>query len=390
MTDFKTLDDLPQDLTGKTVLVRADLNVPVQDGKVTDMTRIDRVKPTIDFLREKEAKIIVLSHFGRPKGQENPEFSLAFLPEVLTERWGTKVTFKEGENVTLLENLRFHEGEEKNDMEFAKQLASKGEYYVNDAFSVSHRAHASVEAITHCLPSHAGRLMEKELSSLKQALETPERPVTAVVGGAKISTKLELLGNLIKKVDTLILGGGMANTFLKADGLKIGTSLCEDDMLDTAREIMKQAKNENCNLVLPIDVVVAKEFKAHSEHETVKSQEVPNDMMILDTGEQTIHYCKELLDVAKTLVWNGPMGAFELQPFNKGTNELASYAGQLTKEGKLSSIAGGGDTVAALEQAGAADNFTYISTAGGAFLEWLEGKELPGVAALKTSAKKAA
>ncbi len=387
MSDFQTLDDLPTNLSGKTVLLRADLNVPVQEGKITDTTRIDRVRPTIDELKKRGAKIIILSHFGRPKGQENLEFSLSFLPEALSKKWNTEVTFEIGDNVVLLENLRFNAGEEANDTGFAKELASKGDYYVNDAFSVSHRAHASVEAITNFIPSYAGRLMEIELKSLSEALETPERPVTAVVGGAKISTKLELLGNLIKKVDTLILGGGMANTFLKADGLNIGKSLCENEMLGIAKEIMADAKTHKCNLVLPVDVVVADEFKANSPHETVKSKHVPNDQMILDAGEDTIKHCKELLDLTKTLVWNGPMGAFELEPFDKGTNALASYAGQLTKQGKLLSVAGGGDTVSALEQAGAAGDFTYISTAGGAFLEWLEGKKLPGVAALKISDK---
>ncbi len=389
MSNFQTLNDLPQNLSGKTVLLRADLNVPVQQGKVTDTTRIDRLKPTIDELKQREAKIIILSHFGRPKGQINPEFSLAFLTDILSKRWNTQVTFETGNNVVLLENLRFNSGEEDNDSAFAKQLAEQGDYFVNDAFSVSHRAHASVEAITRYLPSYAGRLMEMELKSLSLALETPERPVTAVVGGAKISTKLELLSNLIKKVDTLILGGGMANTFLKADGLNIGKSLCENDMLDTARQIMKDAKLHKCNLVLPVDVVIADEFKSNSPHKTVNSKNVPDDKMILDAGEETIKHCKELLDLTKTLVWNGPMGAFELEPFNIGTDDLASYAGKLTKQGKLLSVAGGGDTVSALEQAGAAKDFTYISTAGGAFLEWLEGKKLPGVAALKISDKAA-
>lgn len=400
-----TLSDLPTDLAGKFVLLRVDLNVPAKDGEVTDATRIIRVTPTIEELRQRNARILVLSHFGRPKGKEDPEYSMEFLTFSLPQYWGCPVKFAKdciGEEVdilcedmkdrqvALLENTRFHAGEEKNDPDFAKALAEHGDYFVMDAFSAAHRAHASTEGITKYLPSYAGFLMGEELSALDKALENPNRPLTAVVGGAKISTKLELLGTLISKVDTLILGGGMANTFLKAKGCEIGKSLCEDDMLDTAREIMDTAESKGCTLVLPKDLVCADEFKENSPNETYALDEVPSNRMILDAGPASIGSYEEILNASKTLVWNGPLGAFELKPFDTATNLLARHAAELSQKGKLVSVAGGGDTVAALEGAKAAEDFTYVSTAGGAFLEWLEGKTLPGVAALENAAKKAA
>ena len=403
--NIKTLQDLPQSLSNKTVLVRGDLNVPVQSGTITDTARIERLKPTITTLQDKGARVVVLSHFGRPKGEPNPEFSLSFMVQTLDKLWETPVSFcdditaestaghiKAMANgaVCLLENTRFYAGEEENDPDFARQLAHLGDIFVNDAFSTAHRAHASTEGLAHILPSYAGTLMEEELNALAQALEKPERPVVAVVGGAKISTKLDLLANMIKKVDTLILGGGMANTFLKAKGVEIGNSLCEEDMLETERTIMARAKDENCELILPIDVVQAEKFEANCVHETVTIDKISADMMVLDAGPQTIEICKQAVDNSKTLVWNGPMGAFEIEPFEKGTVALASYAGKRTQAGKLCSVAGGGDTVSALKMAKVLDQFSYISTAGGAFLEWLEGKDLPGVAALKTNNKKAA
>ena len=393
---FKTLHDM--DLAGKIVLLRVDLNVPTDsDNHVTDTTRIDRLRPTIKHLQEKGAKTLILSHFGRPKGTPNAEFSLSFLPAVLSDRWGVSVQFAEncigapaqtaanevqdGEFI-LLENVRFHAGEETNDQAFAKELASLGDIYVNDAFSTAHRAHASTEAIAHLLPSAAGLLMEAELTALQDALEAPERPVAAFVGGAKISTKLDVLGNLIKKVDTLVLGGGMANTFLYATGHDMRASLCEKDMASTAREIMQQARAENCEIILPIDGVAAEKFEANALHKSCKNDAIPKDYMVLDIGLETIEMLKEKIEETRTLLWNGPMGAFEIVPFDRGTKELAQFAAEQTQDGKLISIAGGGDTVAALEKAEATKDFSYISTAGGAFLEWLEGKTLPGVAAL--------
>lgn len=402
---IKTLQDLPQNLSGQRILLRGDLNVPVQNGEITDTARIERLKPTITALKNRGARIIVLSHFGRPKGEKNSEYSLSFMVPTLEQYWGTPVSFcddiKAESNaghinamhdgtVCLLENTRFYDGEESNDADFARSLAHLGDLFVNDAFSAAHRAHASTEGLAHFLPSYAGLLMEEELNALSQALEKPERPVVAVVGGAKISTKLDLLANMIKKVDTLILGGGMANTFLKAKGVEIGKSLCEDDMLDTARTIMARAKDENCELILPIDVVQAEKFEANCAHETVTIDNISANMMVLDAGPQTIEICKQALNNSKTLVWNGPMGAFEISPFQEGTVALAAHAGSLTQDNKLRSVAGGGDTVSALKMANVLDKFSYISTAGGAFLEWLEGKDLPGVAALKTNNKKAA
>ena len=393
--DINRLQDA--EIRGKTVLLRADLNVPVKDGTVTDSTRIDRVRPTIDFLREKGCKIMVLSHFGRPKGEHNDEFSLAFLPPALEKSWGVPVAFAndciggdaeaaksalgKGE-VVLLENTRFHPGEKSNDAAFAKQLASLGDIYVNDAFSAAHRAHASTEGITHHLPSYAGLLMDAEITALNDALGAPERPVIAFVGGAKISTKLSVLKNLSQKVDYLCLGGGMANTFLYAKSHDLGKSLCEKDMVTEAREILDTATQNGCRIVLPEDLVVVSELKENAEHSTVRVTNVPTDKMAVDTGSATVTELKNLIDECNTVLWNGPLGVFEIKPFDTATNEVARHVAKLTRDGELTSVAGGGDTVAALENAGSADDFSYISTAGGAFLEWLEGKTLPGVAAL--------
>lgn len=395
---FSTLKDM--DLRGKTVLLRADLNVPAKDGQVTDTTRIDRLQPTIDYLKENGCKTLILSHFGRPKGERNAEFSLSFLPPVLKQQWGVDVSFaedcigtpaqdaaanlNEGE-FALLENLRFHAEEEANDGSFVRALAALGDIFVHDAFSTSHRAHASTEGLAHHLPSCAGFLMEAELTALSDALEAPERPVMAFVGGAKISTKLSVLKNMTQKVDYLFLGGGMANTFLYANGKSVGKSLCENDMADEARQIMDAAKENNCEIVLPKDLIVVRELSENAPYETVDTDSVPEDMMAVDNGPQTIAHIKEIMDQCKTVLWNGPLGVFEIKPFDTATNEVARYAAQLTGEGKLKTVAGGGDTVSALENAGAASGFSYISTAGGAFLEWLEGKNLPGVAALKNS-----
>lgn len=392
-------------LNGKVVLLRADLNVPAKDGQVTDFTRIDRLKNTIDTLKDQNAKIVLMSHFGRPKGQRNDEFSLSFLPPVLKERLNIDVSFaddcigqtakdaianlKEG-NALLLENLRFHAGEEANDPAFAKQLAELGDVFINDAFSAAHRAHASTEGITHYLPTAAGALMEAELTALTDALEAPQKPVVAIVGGAKISTKLALLNNLVKKVDKLVLGGGMANTFLFARGYEVGQSLCEKDMASEAREIAKTAEAHGCEIILPADRVILKEFGENAPHEIVEAANIPSDMEAVDIGPETIEVLSEILDDTKTVLWNGPMGVFEVKPFDRGTNDLAKAVAERTKSGQLISVAGGGDTVSALENAGVIDDFTYISTAGGAFLEWLEGKTLPGVAALENAAQRAA
>lgn len=396
MPQFRTLDDLK--LSGQRVIVRCDLNVPMKDGKVTDTTRIDRSAATLKELAQKGARVIIVSHFGRPKGKPSPEFSLRPLVEPLASALGQKVAFaadcigqaakgavaalKDGE-VLLLENLRFHDEEEANDKVFAGALASLGDIYVNDAFSCAHRAHASTEAIAHLLPSAAGRLMQEELDHLAAALEKPQRPVMALVGGAKVSTKLDLLGNLVSKVDCLVIGGGMANTFLFAQGIEVGKSLAERDLADTARAILGKAKAVNCTIVLPIDAVVAGEFKAGAANRIVDVKAVPADQMILDVGPKSVALINQHLDESKTLVWNGPLGAFETAPFDRGTVEVAKHAAELSKAKKLLSVAGGGDTVAALAHAGAEDDFSYISTAGGAFLEWLEGKDLPGVLALK-------
>lgn len=394
---WKTLDDM--DLNGKRVLVRVDINVPVKDGVVTDATRIERIAPTVNDILAKGGRPILVAHFGRPKGKVVLDMSLRVTLKELEKALGHKVVFVEtldaaelhtdeerAAEVVLLENIRFYPGEEKNDPEFSARLAKLADIYCNDAFSAAHRAHASTEGVARLLPSCAGRLMQAELEALEAALSKPVRPVVAVVGGAKVSTKLELLGNLVAKVDYLVIGGGMANTFLAAQGIDVGKSLCEHDMADTARSILAKAGDAGCEIVLPSDVVVAAEFKANAANETVANNACPSDKMILDAGPASVARISEILDGAKTLIWNGPLGAFEIEPFNTATNAAAQKAASLSKAGQLTSVAGGGDTVAALNQAGAADDFTYISTAGGAFLEWMEGKTLPGVAALEASA----
>ena len=388
---WKTLDDM--DLNGKRVLVRVDINVPVENGVVTDTTRIDRIVPTVKDIVAAGGIPILLAHFGRPKGKVVPEMSLRVTLPALEAALGSTVTFIEIPNademkalthgtIVLVENTRFTPMEEENNPEMAQYLATLGDIYCNDAFSAAHRAHATTEGVAHLLPSCAGRLMAEELSALEQALGSPVRPVVAVVGGAKVSTKLDLLGNLVGKVDHLVIGGGMANTFLAAQGINVGKSLCEHDLADTARDILAKAADAGCEIILPRDVVVAREFKANADNETVAPDAVPSDAMILDAGPATVAYISEVLDRAETLIWNGPLGAFEIEPFDAATNAAAKKAAELTKAGKLVSVAGGGDTVAALNKAGAAEAFTYISTAGGAFLEWMEGKVLPGVAAL--------
>ncbi len=393
---WKTLDDMS--LSGKTVMTRVDINVPVENGRVTDATRIERIKPTIDDILAAGGKPVLMAHFGRPGGKPVAEFSLAQLVEAVSTTIGHPVAFCHetiGDkaaaaiaalptgSVLLLENTRFNAGETSNDPDFAAALAALGDIYCNDAFSTAHRAHASTEGIAHKLPSCAGRLMQAELSALEAALSNPEHPVVAVVGGAKVSTKLDLLGNLIPKVNQIVIGGGMANTFLAAQGIDVGKSLCEHDLADTAREIMARAKAANCALILPVDVVVAWEFAANTKSETVAADACPPDAMILDAGPKSVEEVGKVFAAAKTLVWNGPLGAFEIEPFNMATDAAALKAAELTRAGSLRSVAGGGDTVAALNTSGAAKDFTYISTAGGAFLEWLEGKTLPGVAALE-------
>jgi len=384
----------------KTVLVRADLNVPMEDGRVTDATRIERFAPTVSDLAGRGAKVVVLSHFGRPKGQRDKKFSLAPVAEALAKVLGREVKFasdcvgevaekavwalKPGE-VLMLENLRFHPGETENDENFARRLAVLGDIYVNDAFSVSHRAHASTYGITKFLPSYAGLSLMKELEALSAALDDPQRPTAALVGGAKVSTKIPVLENLLARMDQIIVGGGMANTFLLALGHDVGKSLAEPDFVPLAKDIMDKAKASNCEIVLPSDATCAKEFKAGAEAETCALDGVPSDAMILDVGPQSIADLKLRLQDLRTLLWNGPLGAFEIPPFDTGTVEIARAAAELTKAGKLTTVAGGGDTVAALNAAGVTGDFTYVSTAGGAFLEWLEGKELPGVKALRES-----
>jgi phosphoglycerate kinase len=395
---FRTIDAL--DVKGKRVLVRADLNVPAKDGKVTDTTRIDRSAATLTDLAARGAKVVVLTHFGRPKGRED-KYSQKLLVEPLAKAVGKSVAWaddcigpaaqaaiaalKDGD-IALLENVRFHPEEEKNDPAFAKALAALGDLYVNDAFSTAHRAHASTEGLAHLLPAAAGRLMQAELEALAKALGNPEKPVAAVVGGAKVSTKLDLLGNLVSRVDYLIIGGGMANTFLFAQGKSVGKSLCEKDMADTARAILEKAKAANCRIILPVDAVVASEFAENAPNKVVPVDAVPDDMMILDAGPASVESIVGCLGGCKTLVWNGPMGAFEIKPFNMATDAVAQFAAGLTGQGKLLTVAGGGDTVAALAAAGVDARFSYVSTAGGAFLEWLEGKTLPGVAALEIKA----
>jgi phosphoglycerate kinase len=392
---WKTLDDV--DLAGKVVLTRVDINVPVEGGRVTDMTRIDKIRPTVEDIVAKGGKVVLLAHFDRPKGKVVPEMSLGHLVEALAGSLGRKVVFgadcagavaasainkAEAGEVVLLENTRFHPGEEKNDPALAADMAKLGQVYVNDAFSAAHRAHASTEGLARLLPSAAGRLMEAELRALEAALGSPKRPVVAVVGGAKVSTKIELLANLVTKVDHLVIGGGMANTFLVAEGIEVGKSLAEREMAETAREIRHRAQKAGCQIHLPVDIVVARAFKAGAESQTVGVGDCPMDAMILDAGPKTVAELEKVFAGARTLIWNGPLGAFEVEPFNAATNAAARAAARLTRAGGLVSVAGGGDTVAALNAAGVADDFTFISTAGGAFLEWMEGKELPGVRAL--------
>jgi len=402
MAAFKTLDDLPADLTGKRVLVRVDLNVPMEGASVSDDTRLRAMLPTVLELSDKGAIVLLLSHFGRPKGETRPDMSTAQLVRPLSELSGRSVRFIEDcqgpeakralttmlpGNIGVLENTRFHNGEEKNDPALAQGMAELGDYYVNDAFSVSHRAHASTEGVAHLLPSFAGRAMEAELSALERALGNPERPVAAVVGGAKVSTKLAVLGNLVGKVDHLIIGGGMANTFLAARGVNVGKSLCEKDLLGEAESIFERAEAAGCTIHLPYDVAVAKEFAPNPPSLRICNvHEVQPDEMILDIGPAAVEALADALKTCRTLVWNGPLGAFETPPFDAATVALAKTAAALTQDGSLISVAGGGDTVAALNQAGVAQDFTFVSTAGGAFLEWMEGRVLPGVAVLERSA----
>jgi phosphoglycerate kinase len=395
MPAFRTLDDA--DLAGKRALVRVDLNVPMENGAVSDTTRIDRILPTIRELSQKGAKVVLLAHFGRPKGRDD-ENSLKQVVPALAHALGQPVIFvdecigeavakaiaaaKNGE-VLLLENTRFHAGDEKNDPDFVRALAANGDLYVNDAFSAAHRAHASTEGLAHVLPAYAGRTMQAELEALSAGLDNPSRPVMAIVGGAKVSTKLDLLGNLVKKVDVLVIGGGMANTFLAARGVDVGKSLCEHDLVGTAREIEAKAKEAGCEILLPVDALVAREFKAHPGHRVVPVGEVAADEMILDAGPLSVAEVVLKLATMKTVVWNGPFGAFELPPFDTATVTVARAVAEKVRAGTLVAVAGGGDTVAAMNHAGVADDLTYVSTAGGAFLEWMEGKALPGVEALR-------
>jgi phosphoglycerate kinase len=396
---FRTLDDLPEDLTGKKVLVRVDLNVPMDGAKVTDDTRLRAMLPTVLELSDRGAIVLLLSHFGRPKGEVRPDMSTAQLVLPVHRLAARSVRFIEDcqgpeaeraietmlpGNIGILENTRFHSGEEKDDPELAKAMAALGDFYVDDSFSTAHRAHASTEGITHHLPSYAGRSMEAELNALERALGNPERPVAAVVGGAKVSTKLAVLNHLVDKVDHLIIGGGMANTFLAARGVKVGKSLCEHDLTGEANGIFDAAERAGCTIHLPYDVVVAKAFEPNPPSlRTVNVHEVADDEMILDVGPAAVEALADALKTCRTLVWNGPLGAFETPPFDQATVALAKTAAALTKEGSLVSVAGGGDTVAALNHAGVAQDFSFVSTAGGAFLEWMEGRTLPGVAALE-------
>ncbi|MGA2793144.1 MAG: phosphoglycerate kinase [Roseiarcus sp.] len=394
---FRTLDEAA--VSGQRVLLRVDLNVPMEHGKVTDATRIDRVLPTIREISKKGGKVILLAHFGRPKGGPDEANSLRPVAATLAERLGQPVAFaadcvgevaqgaiaamKDGD-VVLLENTRFHKGEEKNDPAFVAELAKLGDLYVNDAFSAAHRAHASTEGVAHKLPAYAGRAMQAELEALGKALEAPKRPLVAIVGGAKVSSKLDLLGNLVAKVDALVIGGGMANTFLNAQGLPVGKSLCEKDLAETARGIIAKAQAARCAIILPVDAIVAYHFEANAPSFNFGVEAIPAEGMMLDIGQLSIDRIEASINEAATVVWNGPVGAFELAGFEHGTFELARHVARRTKEGKLVSVAGGGDTVAALNGAGVADDFTYVSTAGGAFLEWMEGKALPGVEALRS------
>jgi phosphoglycerate kinase len=393
---FRTLDDAS--LAGKRVLLRVDLNVPMENGKVSDATRIDRVLHTIREVSKKGGKVILLAHFGRPKGGPDEANSLRPVAAAVAERLQQPVAFaadcvgeaaasaiaamKDGE-VLLLENTRFHKGEEKNDPAFVAELAALGDVYVNDAFSAAHRAHASTEGVAHKLPAFAGRAMQAELEALGKALDAPKRPLVAIVGGAKISSKLDLLGNLVAKVDALVIGGGMANTFLNAQGLPVGKSLCEKDLAETARQIIAKAQETRCAILLPVDAIVAFQFAANAPSHDYGVDAIPEAGMMLDIGQLSIDRIKATINEAETVIWNGPLGAFELAGFEQGTQQLARYVAERTKAGKLVSVAGGGDTVSALNGAGVADDFTYVSTAGGAFLEWMEGKALPGVEALR-------
>jgi len=395
MSAFQTLDHV--EVKGKRVLVRADLNVPVENGVVTDATRIDRLAPSIAELADKGAKVILLSHFGRPKGRDaknslKPVVAelahiikrpVKFADDCIGETAEQAVAELRPGNILCLENTRFYPGEENNDPEFAKALAKLGDIYVNDAFSVSHRAHASTEGLAHLLPAYAGRTLQTELDALVKALEHPDRPLTAIVGGAKVSTKLDLLGNLLRKVDVLIIGGAMANTFLLAQGKKVGKSLFEKDLVEIAKKILDEARANKRQIILPVDAVVAEKYEAHAPSRVVDVDHVGDNDMILDIGPHSIEYAISELARSKTLVWNGPFGTFEIEPFDNGTDEVAEAVAELTRAGKLVSVAGGGDTVAALNAAGVADRLTYVSTAGGAFLEWLEGKALPGVEILR-------
>lgn len=395
MPSFKTLDQA--DVAGKRVLVRADLNVPMKEGRVTDATRIERLAPTLKDLMAKRAKVIVLSHFDRPKGKRVPAMSLKPIAPVLAGVIGAPVAFADDcigaearkavdglapGSVALLENLRYHDGEEANDAVFVKELAILGDVYVNDAFSAAHRAHASTEGLAHLLPAYAGRQMQAELEALTNALENPKKPVMAIVGGAKISTKLDVLNHLVEKVNMLVIGGGMANTFLNAQGIDVGKSLCERDLAETARGILDKAKKAGCEVILPTDAVVAARLEEGVATAVVDIRDVPADKMILDIGPVSAQALEARLAACRTLLWNGPLGAFEIKPFDAGTNLVAVSAAVLTQKNVLVSVAGGGDTVAALNAAGVGEKFTYVSTAGGAFLEWMEGKELPGVKAL--------
>ncbi len=396
MTTFKTLDDI--DVSGKNCLVRVDLNVPMDGAKVTDTTRIERVRPTITEIADNGGKVILLAHFGRPNGDIVPAMSLSAITSTVAEVLGRPIAFgtdciglmaeaavgqMNNGDILLLENTRFHPGEELNDPDFVAELAANGDVFVSDAFSAAHRAHASTVGLASHMPAVAGRTMQAELEALNAALGNPKHPVVAVVGGAKISTKLDLLKNLVSKVDMLVIGGGMANTFLAAQGHDVQKSLCEHDLAETAREILAEAEKQNCRILLPVDAVCATEFKAHAENVVAKIDAIPEGAMVLDAGPQSVKEIEAAFDEAATLVWNGPLGAFEIEPFDAATVAASKKAASLTKGGKLVSVAGGGDTVAALNHAGVGNDFTYISTAGGAFLEWMEGKELPGVKVLE-------
>jgi phosphoglycerate kinase len=398
MTNFKRITDAGN-LTGKVALVRVDFNVPMENGLVTDDTRLRAAVDTVQSLRTAGAKVALLAHFGRPKGERVAEMSLAPIAGAFAKVLGANVSFVadcKGEHVRkaiaelqpagviLLENTRFHKGEEKGDMEMAKEIAALGDIFVNDAFSAAHRRHVTTAVLAEIMPAYAGVNMEAELDALDKALGKPERPVMAIVGGAKVSSKIDLLKNLVTQVDMLAIGGGMANTFLAAQGVSVGKSLCEHDLADTVREIEAAAKASGCEILLPRDVVVAKEFKANAEHRTCGLDEIAQDEMILDAGTQTVARLSDALGRAKTVIWNGPLGAFELTPFDQATVQVAQAAAQLTRDGKLIAVAGGGDTVSAMNHAGVAGDLTFISTAGGAFLEWMEGKPLPGVEALRS------